>query len=316
MAFLKPDKTYTLYGLEIKEKLINANSGVKHYSNRKLNTKNNKPEYITIHNTADIQEAKGTDDAEQYSRATFENNMGEVVVHYYIDETSCWHILADDTVGWHAADGENGPGNTKSVAIEIIMDGSGKWYDTQAEDRGALLAAILLNKYGLTIDKLKTHYDWYSKKYCPVYILPHWSKFVEKVKTNLKKIENQNKTTTTPKVTKELYRVRKSWKDSASQIGAYSNLDNAKKTCEKAGAEYKVFDSKGNIIYQIKEAFKSYMVRVTTQVLNVRNGPALTYKVNQVVRYGDSFTIVDEKDGFGKLKSGAGWICLQYTEKV
>ena len=35
MAFLKPDKTYTLYGLEIKEKLITASSGVKYYSNRK-----------------------------------------------------------------------------------------------------------------------------------------------------------------------------------------------------------------------------------------------------------------------------------------
>jgi len=161
MAFLKPDKTYKLYGLEIKEKLITASSGVRYYSNRKLNTTNHKPEYITIHNTADINEAAGTNDAEQYSRATFNNNMGSVVVHYYIDETDCWHILADDTVGWHAADGTNGPGNTKSVAIEIIMDGSGKDYDKRAEDRGSLLAAILLHKYGLTIDKMKTHHDWY-----------------------------------------------------------------------------------------------------------------------------------------------------------
>ena len=26
--------------------------------------------------------------------------------------------------------------------------------------------------------------------------------------------------------------------------------------------------------------------------------------------------IVDEKDGWGKLKSGIGWICLKYTKKV
>ena len=28
------------------------------------------------------------------------------------------------------------------------------------------------------------------------------------------------------------------------------------------------------------------------------------------------YTIVDEKDGWGKLKSGAGWISLKYTTKV
>lgn len=44
----------------------------------------------------------------------------------------------------------------------------------------------------------------------------------------------------------ELYRVRKSWKDVASQIGAYSVLANAIKAC-KTG--YSVFDSKGNVVY-------------------------------------------------------------------
>lgn len=43
-----------------------------------------------------------------------------------------------------------------------------------------------------------------------------------------------------------LYRVRKSWNDSTSQIGAYSSLENAKVAC-KSG--YYVFDSKGNVVY-------------------------------------------------------------------
>ena len=196
MSFLVPDRTVTVYGLEISEKLITAASGVKSYSCRKLDTPGHTPEYITIHNTPDINEAAGTNDAEQYARATFNNNMGDVVVHYYIDETACWHILADDTVGWHAADGANGPGNTRSVAIEIIMDGSGKSYDTQAEERGALLAAILLHRYGLGVDRLKTHRDWYPKKYCPACILPHWSDFVGKVKAYLAQIEAQDATQT------------------------------------------------------------------------------------------------------------------------
>lgn len=44
----------------------------------------------------------------------------------------------------------------------------------------------------------------------------------------------------------ELYRVRKSWADAASQIGAFAVLENAIKVC-KTG--YSVFDSKGNVVY-------------------------------------------------------------------
>ena len=189
MAFLKPDAVTEEYGLRIAEKPITAQSGVRYYSNRRLNTPDHRPAYITVHNTDRIRTAAGTTMAEQYARATFNNNMGDVVVHYYIDETDCWHILADDTVGWHAADGVNGPGNTKSVAIEIIMDGSGDAADLAAEDRGAKLAAILLRRYGLGIDRLKTHRDWYPKKYCPAYILPHWDSFRGKVGTYLAGME-------------------------------------------------------------------------------------------------------------------------------
>lgn len=236
MAFLQPDKKYTLYGLEISEKLITANSGVRYYSNRKLNTKDHKPEYITIHNTEDINEASGTNDAEQYARATYNNNMGTVVVHYYIDETACWHILADDTVGWHAADGTNGPGNTKSVAIEIIMDGSGKSYDKQAEDRGAKLAAILLHKYGLGIEKMKTHRDWYPQKYCPAYILPHWNTFVEKVKKYMSEIKaSESPKTVSEKPSSAGAQSGKHYRVQTGYFGVKSNADKMAERVKKAG---------------------------------------------------------------------------------
>ena len=48
--------------------------------------------------------------------------------------------------------------------------------------------------------------------------------------------------------TKVLYRVRKSWSDAASQIGAYANLDNAKKACRDG---YHVYDENGNAIYPV-----------------------------------------------------------------
>lgn len=61
--------------------------------------------------------------------------------------------------------------------------------------------------------------------------------------------------------------------------------------------------------------FKSYTVKITTDVLNVRKGPATSYAVSTTVKKNQVFTIVEEKNGWGKLKSGAGWISLEYTSK-
>lgn len=199
MAFLIPDKTRTEHGLVIKEKIIpwgakwtktwkNHKKGDKFKADRLLSNGTGKVEYITIHNTADIAEAKGTNDAEQYTRATYPNqNMGDARVHYYIDEVDCWQNLREDEVGWHAGDGR-GPGNETSLGIEIIMDGSGSKADTQAEDRGALLAAILLHRHGLGMGRLVPHKKW-SGKNCPAYILPHWNDFVSKVEKHLADME-------------------------------------------------------------------------------------------------------------------------------
>lgn len=63
-------------------------------------------------------------------------------------------------------------------------------------------------------------------------------------------------------------------------------------------------------------AFVSYLVKITADTLNVRAGAGTSYKVNTQVKKNQIYTIVNEKDGWGKLKSGAGWISLKYTAKV
>ena len=60
---------------------------------------------------------------------------------------------------------------------------------------------------------------------------------------------------------KTLYRVRKSWGDAKSQLGAYGVLENAKKACAPG---YSVYDEKGNPVYgeEYKPAAKTlYRVR-------------------------------------------------------
>lgn len=60
---------------------------------------------------------------------------------------------------------------------------------------------------------------------------------------------------------------------------------------------------------------KVFKVKVTIKTLNIRSGPGISYpilrKINPSV-----YTIVEERNGWGRLKSGAGWIKLSYTKPV
>ncbi len=64
-----------------------------------------------------------------------------------------------------------------------------------------------------------------------------------------------------------------------------------------------------------------YLVKVIVDVLNIRKGAgADTDKVGSITDRG-VYTIVSEENGigaskWGKLKSGAGWISLDYTKKI
>lgn len=62
--------------------------------------------------------------------------------------------------------------------------------------------------------------------------------------------------------------------------------------------------------------FESYLVMITTGTLNVRAGAGTGYKITTQVHQGELYTIVGEKNGWGRLKSGAGWISLKYTKKI
>lgn len=61
--------------------------------------------------------------------------------------------------------------------------------------------------------------------------------------------------------------------------------------------------------------FSPYLVQVTATVLNIRKGPGTNYAITGAIKNKGVYTIVEEKNGWGKLKSGVGWICLKYTKK-
>ncbi|MDD4823575.1 MAG: SH3 domain-containing protein [Bacteroidales bacterium] len=117
-------------------------------------------------------------------------------------------------------------------------------------------------------------------------------------------------------------RLYMTWADSKSQIGAYTSLANAK-ACADKNAGYFVFDESGKAIYPNVDTSPSavpFMVRVSISDLNIRKGPGTNYARTQYIPVG-TYTIVEEADGqgaskWGRLKSGAGWISLDYCTKV
>lgn len=108
----------------------------------------------------------------------------------------------------------------------------------------------------------------------------------------------------------EVYRVRKTWSDAKSQIGAFKNLENAKRVCVSG---YKVFNSSGKAVYEPSNPVL-YKVRVTHPDLNIRSGPGVDNKIVGEITDKGVYSIVAEEivsgQTWGKLKSGAGWICL------
>ena len=220
MALLTPNSVYKMNGVLINEKIIpdgtrwtnavNAEKagftkGSLYKRQKRLYRNSGKAQYVAIHNTADLNGVY--DDGEQYTRATYNENMGSARVHFYVDDTCGWQNLRAGTglcagdpvgsaeVGWHAGDGSDSDGgNMNSIALEIIMNENPE-HDAKAYDNGARIAAWLLWKHGLTIDRLVTHTYWVNrsagkiftdvdkqccnlipgKKWCPLYIFSTYS---------------------------------------------------------------------------------------------------------------------------------------------
>ena len=118
----------------------------------------------------------------------------------------------------------------------------------------------------------------------------------------------------------EMYRIRKTWSDAKSQVGAYRNLESAKKACPVG---YSVYNNAGKEVYSNKPSSggsgssgSGTVYRVTADVLNVRTGPGTSYGVATQVKKGQAYTIVEIKNGWGKLKSGAGWVSMDYMQST
>lgn len=166
-----------------------------------------------------------------------------------------------------------------------------------------------------------TVHRWFANKSCPGdWLYSRLDDLAKKVTANL------NPTSTSDEKKETLYRVRKSWADAKSQKGAYKVLKNAK-ACVDKNEGYSVYDESGKVVYAGKKkeeestTFDPYLVEVTIPNLNIRKGPGTNYARTGEFTGKGVFTIIAESAGagakkWGKLKSGAGWISLDYAKKV
>lgn len=166
---------------------------------------------------------------------------------------------------------------------------------------------------------MTVHRD-YANKSCPGdYLYNLHGQIAKEVNAQLGL--DTSSTATTAK--KTLYRVRKTWKDVKSQKGAFSDLSNAKKCADK-NKGYSVFDENGKAIFTSKatNSTSSFKVQISIADLNIRKGPGTNYAATGKFTGKGVFTIVETKQGtgsakgWGKLKSGAGWISLDYAKKI
>ena len=268
-------------------------------------------EFIVVHNTANDATAEN-------EVAYMIRNKNQVSFHYAVDDQEVVQGVPINRNTWHAGDG-NGEGNRKGIAIEICYSKSGGTRFDQAEKNAAHFIATLLRERGWGIEKVKKHQD-FSNKYCPHRTLDKgWSGFIQMIKSYLNDIpvttsagfkvgdQVRVKASATHYSTGEtiasfvkysIYEVTKvsGNKLLLSQIVSWVNEVDVEKVSTDNQATIAV-DS-------------SFLVEIICDELNIRQKADFNSKIVGTVKRGEVFTIVEEENGLGKLKSGAGYISL------
>ena len=302
------------------------------------------PSYITIHNTSNSASA----DAEIRYMI---NNNNQTSFHVCVDEKEVIQAIPFNRNAWHAGDGGSGTGNRKSIGIEIARSTGDANLFAQAEQNCAAYVAKLLKERGWGIDRVKRHKDW-SGKYCPHKTMDKgWQRFLNMIQDELNKLNGaarpvqpkpQPATNSQFKVGNHNgYVVTTDSLNVRSQRNGGSTLLTTIPKGTKVYVRYVMYQDNsatpkgslwGGVSYNQKDGFINlnyvkpyvapsgnavkYRVRINTAVLNVRKEPNASSAITTQVTQGNVFTIVEERNGWGKLLSGAGWINLSYTKRL
>ncbi len=253
---------------------------------------------------------------------------------------------------WGCGSGSKGSCNSGWIQFEICEDGlNDKDYFQKVYKEACEITAYLCKMFGIdpkgsvkyngvTVPTILCHADSHklglgSNHGDVLHWFPKFRKNMDSVRADVAALivgdtpeedESGKKDSDDGKKEKtQLFRVRKSWTDSKTQKGAYKVLDNAMK-CADQNLGYKVFDVDGKVVYEPREEGTEmrvpFLVKVNVSDLNIRTGPSIDSPRTGRFTGTGVFTITEVRkgkgssEGWGRLKSGAGWIALSMVSRI
>lgn len=211
----------------------------------------------------------------------FSSTKGQSSAHFFVDDDTVIQSVELRDRAWHC--GTNGTyyhskcRNTNSIGIEMCCSGDYA-ISQKTQENAAFLCAYLCKQLGITASTVDT------------FVLRHWDVTHKDCPHNFTGASNA-KWTNFKKMVKNILT------NGISTTPTPSNTTTQTTTNTTTGVLPRV-------------------VRINVDVLRVRSGPGTGWSVNTTVKKNYEYTIVEEKNGWGKLLSGAGWIFLEYTVSV
>lgn len=208
----------------------------------------------------------------------------EVCVHGFIGKLAdgtiaTYQTLPWDHRGWHAG----GSANNTHIGFEICEDGlTDATYFAKVYKEAVELCVYLCKQYGLTEQDIICHSEGYRKGIASnhgdvMHWFPKHGKSMDTFRADVKNLlattaeaetpkdEPKEETAVYPeKLTTGYYRVRKAWKDSKSQVGAYRVLANAENAADKNPGTF-VFTNDGVAIYPETATEEAYRVHTVVK---------------------------------------------------
>ena len=263
------------------------------------------------------------------------NNPGlDVCTHAFVGKLADGGVGTVQTLpwnhrGWHAGTGTSGgSANNTHIAFEICEDDlTDEGYFRKVYQEAVELAAMLCKTYNLNPladGVVICHSEGYQRGVASnhadvMHWFPKFGKSMDTFRADVSKAMTPAQVKPQPPVSGKTYTVVKG--DTLSEIAQKYGT-----TVDTLVQLNGIKDPNLIVVGQVLKlpgfttGFTPYTVKVTVTELRIRSGPGTDTEAKGFIKPG-VYTIVAESNGpgakkWGKLKSGAGWISLDYAEKV
>ena len=263
------------------------------------------------------------------------NNPGlDVCTHAFVGKLADGGVGTVQTLpwnhrGWHAGTGTSGgSANNTHIAFEICEDDlTDEGYFRKVYQEAVELTAMLCKTYNLNPladGVVICHSEGYQRGVASnhadvMHWFPKFGKSMDTFRSDVSKAMTPAQVKPQPPVSGKTYTVVKG--DTLSEIAQKYGT-----TVDTLAQLNGIKDPNLIVVGQVIKlpgsttGFTPYTVKVTVTELRIRSGPGTDTEAQGFIEPG-VYTIVEEQGGpgakrWGKLKSGAGWISLDYAEKV